>query len=100
MNVVAKAPIKETYENIAQKFLLSYEQLLRDSLKSYLLVRKKEFMNERFDILSKYAVTNVNELERKIKQGVVVEHPSWEDVIDLKNLETEIQGISNDINGL
>jgi hypothetical protein len=38
-------------------------------------------------------VTNVNELEEKIKQGILVEHPSWEDLIDLKNLETEIQGI-------
>jgi hypothetical protein len=97
MNVVAKAPIRETYENIAQKFLLSYEQLLRDSLKSYLLARKKELMNERFEILSRYAVINVNELEEKIKQGVLAEHPSWEDLIDLRNLEREIQGISNDI---
>jgi len=92
-----KIPIKKTYENIAQKFLLSYEQLLRDSLKSYLLTRKQELMNERFAILSRYTITNVNELEEKIKQGILVEHPSWEDLIDLKNLETEIQGIQYDI---
>jgi hypothetical protein len=97
MNVVAKAPIRETYKNLAPKFFLSDEQLLRDSLKSYLLARKKDFMNERFEILLRYAVTNVDELEEKIKQGALAEHPSWEDLIDFKNLEREIQGISNDI---
>ncbi|MEN8220422.1 MAG: hypothetical protein ABFS56_29555 [Pseudomonadota bacterium] len=86
-------PIRKAYENLAQKFVLSYEQLLRDSLKSYLLTRKQELMNERFEILSRYTITNVNELEEKIKQGILDEHPSWEDLIDLKNLETEIQGI-------
>ncbi len=95
-----KIPIRKTYENIAQKFVIFYEQLLRDSLKSYLLTRKQELMNERFEILSRYTVTNVTELEEKIKQGILVEHPSWEDLIDLKNLETEIQGIQDDIGSL
>ncbi len=57
-------------------------------------------MNERFEIISRYTVTNVNELEEKIKQGIVKEHPSWEDLIDLRNLEGEIQGIQYDIGNL
>jgi ribosomal protein L29 len=92
--------IEERYKDMAQKFFISIEQLMQDSLKSYLLDRKKELMNERFEILSRYAVINVDELESKIKQGVLVEHPSWEDLIDLRNLETEIQGIKNDISRL
>jgi hypothetical protein len=56
--------------------------------------------NERFEILSRYAVINVDELETKIKQGLLVEHPSWEDLIVLRNLEAEIQGIKNDISRL
>jgi len=92
--------ISKTYENIAQKLLISHEQLLRDSLKSYLLARKQELMNEKFEILSRYTVTNINELAEKIKQGIVKEHPSWEDLIDLKNLEEEIQGIQDDIGRL
>jgi hypothetical protein len=57
MDVMIKnqIPIRKTYENLAQKFVLSYEQLLRDSLKSYLLTRKQELMNERFEILSRYS---------------------------------------------
>jgi len=92
--------IEERYKDMAQKFFISIEQLMQDSLKSYLLDRKKELMNERFEMLSRYAVINVDELESKIKQGVLVEHPSWEDLIDLRNLETEIQGIKNDISRL
>ena len=92
--------IREKYENVAQKFFLSYEQLLRESLKYYLLYRKQEFMNEKFEMLSRYAVTNVNELEEKIKHGILPEHPSWEDLIDLRNLEREIQGIQDDLSHL
>jgi len=92
--------ITETYQNIAQKFFISIEQLLQESLKSYLLDRKKELMNERLEMLSRYALTNVDELETQIKQGSLVEHPSWEDLIDLRNLEKEIQGIKDDISRL
>ncbi len=92
--------IKETYKDIAGKFFISIEQLLQESLKSYLLDHKKELMNERLEMLSRYAVTNVDELETKIKQGIIIEHPSWEDLIDLRNLEKEIQGIKDDISRL
>ncbi|RKZ39883.1 MAG: hypothetical protein DRQ49_10095 [Gammaproteobacteria bacterium] len=92
--------MKKTYENIAQKFFISSEQLLQDSLKIYLLHRKQEFLHERFESLSRYAVTNANELEEKIKQGILPEHPTWEELIDLKNLEQEIQGIQDDLNRL
>ena len=85
--------LREKYENIAQKFSLSHEQLLRDSLRSYLLSRQREFMSERLEIFSKYRVTSIHELEEKIKQGTLPEHPSWEDLIDLNNLESEIQDI-------
>jgi hypothetical protein len=99
MDVVTRnqTPIRKTYENIAQKFVISYEQLLQESLKSYWKAIKQELMTERFEILSRSTVTNVNELEEKIKQGLVQEHPSWEDLIDLRNLEREIQGIQYDI---
>jgi hypothetical protein len=92
--------IREKYENVAQKFFLSYEQLLQESLKYYLLYRKQELMNEKFEIFFRYTVTNVKELEEKIKHGVLPEHPTWEDSIDLRNLEREIQSIQDDINCL
>ncbi len=82
--------MRKTYENIAQRFFISSEQLLQDSLKIYLLHRKQAFLRERFEILSRYAVTNANELEEKIKQGILPEHPIWEELIDLINLEQEI----------
>lgn len=92
--------IKTKYEDLAKKFFLSYEQLLQESLKSYLFARKKDFLNERFDILLRYTVRNAGELEAKIEKGLIPEHPSWEDLIDLRNLEKEIQEIDNDISCL
>jgi hypothetical protein len=39
----------------------------------------------------------VNELTQKITEGKAPEHPGWEDLIELKNIEEEIREIENDI---
>ncbi len=40
------------------------------------------------------------EFEEKIKGGEIPEHPAWEDLIELKNLEAEIKEIDRDIKSL
>lgn len=92
--------IHETVEAIAKKFFISPDELMHESLKVYLINRKKEYLAEKFEILSRYSVKNANELEEKIKSGEIPEHPSWEDLIELSNLETEIQSMQDDINRL
>jgi hypothetical protein len=39
-------------------------------------------------------------LEEKIKSGTVPEHPAWEDLIEIKNIESEISEIESDIRNL
>lgn len=39
----------------------------------------------------------MKELEEKIKGGTAPEHPAWEDLIEVKNIESEIVEIENDI---
>jgi len=36
-------------------------------------------------------VSSSKELEEAIKSGMVVEHPSWEDLIGIENLEDKIK---------
>ena len=74
-------------------FLLAGSRLM-------LIEKKRKFQDERFEILSRYQVTTIVELENKIKSGEIIEHPAWEDLIELKNIEVEIREIDGDIQSL
>jgi hypothetical protein len=52
------------------------------------------------EILARYPVVTVKELEEKIKSGTVPEHSAWEDLIEIKNIESEISEIESDIRTL
>ncbi len=47
-------------------------------------------MLERHQILSRYHIATTAELEEKICSGELEEHPAWEDLITLENLEDAI----------
>jgi len=70
------------------------------SLIAYLNEKKKKYMEERLEILKRYNVDSAKELEEKIKKGEINEHPAWEDLITLENLEETIKDISDDIRNL
>jgi len=57
-------------------------------------------MLERLDILARYSVNSPDSLEIKIKNGEVAEHPAWEDLILLENLEAGIVLINRDIKSI
>jgi len=57
-------------------------------------------MKERLEILRRYGVSSAKELERKIRRGEINEHPAWEDLITLENLEETIKEASDDIQDL
>lgn len=47
--------------------------------------------------MGRYNVNTLNELEEKIKKGEIAEHPAWEDLIVLENLEDLIARITEDM---
>jgi hypothetical protein len=57
-------------------------------------------MEERLEILKRYNVNSAEELEDRIRKGEINEHPAWEDLITLENLEEMIKEISDDIRNL
>jgi len=87
-------------KDIAQRAALPPEKVLHESLKAYLVNKKKTYMLERLDTLARYGVNSTEELEHKIKIGRLPEHPVWEDLIDLCNIEAEIREIEDDIKRL
>jgi hypothetical protein len=55
------------------------------------------------DILARYSVEAVQDLEFDFTQGVVGEHPAWEDLITIENLDThqrELDGYLGELRDL
>ena len=87
-------------KEISERFGLEEEDLVRQSLLTFLMEKKRACLQDRLALLSRYGVTNAEELEERIAQGTIQEHPAWENVIILENLETEIERIDRDIERL
>ncbi|MCP4267557.1 MAG: hypothetical protein GY777_18665, partial [Candidatus Brocadiaceae bacterium] len=62
--------------------------------------KKKNFQIEKIEILARYSAETVKELQQKIKEGTVPEHPAWEDLIEIQNIEAEVKEIEGDIKTL
>ncbi len=74
---------------VARRLGVKPELLERDAVRLWLRHRLRLIEAEIVSILGKYGVESPEELEAKIKHGELPEHPTWEDVIVLENLEEE-----------
>lgn len=84
-------------EKISQKYSESAEEFIRAGVIMNLKEKKRLLQIERFEILARYQTSSLEELNRKITEGNAPEHPGWEDLIEIKNIEEEIKEIDNDI---
>jgi len=87
-------------EKISQKYSVSTEEFIRSGIISNLKEKQRLLRIERFEMLARYQTSSVDELNQKIAEGKVTEHPGWEDLIELKNIEHEIEEIEHDIRDL
>jgi len=76
---------------IAASFGLAEEDLFEQALISFLKDKKRQVLQLKLELLSRYNVDNVPELEEKIRKGTVVEHPAWEDLIVAENLSVRLE---------
>ena len=87
--------------HVAKDLGLSKDELLVGSLLEYLKSKKRDCMAEKLEILSRYRnISTSKELEEAIKNGMVVEHPSWEDLIGIENLEDKIKKLDKEIESI
>ena len=87
-------------EKISKKYSESAEEFIRTGVIMNLKEKQRLLQIERFEILSRYQTSSVDELTQKITEGKAPEHPGWEDWIELTNIEEEIKEIENDISVL
>ena len=84
-------------ENMSRKYGMPVEDLIRLGSELTLKERKKGYLLERLEILARYGVASSQELEERIQRGEVPDHPAWEDLIEVKNLDAEVREIDRDL---
>jgi hypothetical protein len=76
---------------LAQSLGMSETELLNQAIKSLLQEKRRDVLQTRLEILSRYQVNTLAELEDGIRQGTIPEHPAWEDLITAENLENRLK---------
>jgi hypothetical protein len=87
-------------DEISQFVKVDRETLITRGIASLLKERKRLVLLERLQLLTRHGVQSRQELERAIQEGRVEEHPTWEDVIVLENLDAEIARIDGYLESL
>ena len=84
-----------TAKQIAGTFGLSEPDLFQQALVSFLLEKKRQVLQARLDILARHNVKTYAELETKIANGDLPEHPTWEDCITAENLTARLKELDD-----
>lgn len=74
---------------IAKEFHLNPDELLRESMRTYLHQKLAKIEADIFLIAKKYGVKDVFELDSKAKEGFISEEDAYDDYFVLDNLEAE-----------
>lgn len=90
----------EIIDRIAIHTNIDRDVLIRDSLTSFLREKRRMILMDRLGIMSRYGVDSSLEFEKKIKEKTIPEHPSWEDLIEIENLEDRLEEIERDLQSL
>jgi hypothetical protein len=86
--------------DIARSFGLTEAELMEQALRRFLLEKRRELLQERLGILVRYQVETVQQLEEGITAGQVIEHPGWEDLITVENLDASLEEIDEHLRTL
>jgi hypothetical protein len=73
---------------------------VRESLLLFLQDQKRLLEAERLEILSQYGVRSAAELRERIEAGTLPEHPTWENYIELTNLENGLSRLEEQAGAL
>ena len=87
-------------ERVSKVLGVPQKELVRKGLEGLLQSQLRTCSAEINEIKTKYNVKTIAELEKKIEKGTVGEHPSWEDLIVLENLEERIRNIRKELTAL
>ena len=76
------------------------DELVRKGVEEFLEAHLRVCYAEIHELEVRYEVKSAGELREKIGKGVVREHPGWEDLIVLENLEERAEKIRKELRDL
>lgn len=76
------------------------DELVRKGVKEFLEAQLRACYAEIHELEVRYEAKSARELREKIGRGVVREHPGWEDLIVLENLEERAEKIRKELRAL
>jgi len=79
---------------LATAFGLSEGELFRQAFISLLQEKKRQVLQLKLEYLARYGANSPSELETKITEGTVDDHPAWEDLIVAENLDARLEEIN------
>src|SRR3990172_1708749 len=81
----------EIVERLSKVLGVPPDELVRKGIEEFLESQLRICYAEINEAKTRYDVKNAAGLEKKIRKGAVAEHPAWEDLIVLENLEEQAQ---------
>lgn len=87
-------------ERVSKVLGVPPKELVRKGLEGLLQAQLRMCFAEINEIKTRYNVKKAAELEKKIASGSIAEHPAWEDLILLENLENRIKNIRQELTAL
>ncbi len=74
---------------VAKELHMNPDELLKESLKTYLEKRLSKVESDIFLLSKKYGIKDVFEMDAKVKEGFISEKDAYDDYFTLDNLEAE-----------
>jgi hypothetical protein len=87
----------ETVRHLSKDLGINEDTLVLESIIEFLKSRIKACMTDRLEIMSRYQISSRNEFENKVQDGTIPEHPGWEDLITLENLENTMNKLKMEL---
>jgi hypothetical protein len=87
----------ELLDRVSKNLGVPRDELIRRGVDEYLRSQLRECLAEANEIRIRYGVKTAKALESKIQEGATPEHPAWEDLITLENLEERTGRIRSEL---
>jgi hypothetical protein len=90
----------EAIKHVSNDLGINENVLILEGIGAYLKNRIKACMRDRLEILSRYRISSIEEFETKVNEGSIPEHPGWEDLIIVENIENSISKLKKELSNV
>ncbi len=87
--------INKFIKDLAKSEHLTEDTLIREAFRALLREKRRVIRVDQLEIMKRYGVSKIEDLDDKIREGLIAESPAWEDRIALDNLDEAIKRIDH-----